>query len=197
MVVAGFFPYGLARSWDKKGTLNPDIYVACSVLYAGASAFSPLVYGMMNANIRRMHSQLRGTRKEKDVSFGGRDCVEGAIGREALSGCGGAAGGGSGAQTRISDLNNGNVNGDTLTCTNTYTTTNTHTPLISKNSTPLLLCAGPAQAALVTALPEAAAVAAAAASARFLTRSSTQEFLDQIAKLRLIDDELNADESST
>ena len=195
MVVAGFFPYGLARSMDKKGTLNPDIYVACSVLYAGASAFSPLVYGMMNANIRRMQSQLRGTRKDKDVSCGGRECVEGLIGREAPSGCGGAAGGGSGAQTRISDLNNGNANGDTHTCTNT--TTSTHTPLISKNSTPLLICAGPAQAALVAALPEAAAVAAAAASARFLTRSSTQEFLDQIAKLRLIDDEQNADESST
>lgn len=193
MVVAGFFPYGLVRSMDKQGTLNPDLYVACSVLYAGASAFSPLVYGVMNANIRRMTNQLRGTKR--DVSCGGHDGIVGAIGKEAPSGCGGAVCVGSGGPTRTSDGNNMNTNGDTHTCTNTNTTTNTHTPLISKSSTPLLLCSAPAHAALVTALPEAAVVAAAA-SARFLTRSSTQEFLDQIAKFTPIDDSFDADETS-
>ncbi|CAF0752552.1 unnamed protein product [Adineta steineri] len=49
----GYHPYGFVRAYDKQGQLHPDIYVLLTLLYCISICASPLVYGIMNNQLRR------------------------------------------------------------------------------------------------------------------------------------------------
>ncbi|CAF0924227.1 unnamed protein product [Adineta ricciae] len=48
----GYHPYGFVRAFDKRGQLHPDIYVLLTLLYCISICASPLVYGIMNNQLR-------------------------------------------------------------------------------------------------------------------------------------------------
>ncbi len=48
----GYHPYGFVRGFDKRGRLHPDIYVLLTLLYCVSICASPLVYGIMNNQLR-------------------------------------------------------------------------------------------------------------------------------------------------
>jgi hypothetical protein len=48
----GYHPYGFVRAYDKRGQLHPDIYVLLTLLYCISICASPLVYGIMNNQLR-------------------------------------------------------------------------------------------------------------------------------------------------
>lgn len=48
----GFLPYGIIRGSDKDNSLHPDVYVALSIIFIISISISPLIYGLMNNQIR-------------------------------------------------------------------------------------------------------------------------------------------------
>ena len=48
----GYHPYGFVRAYDKRRQLHPDIYVLLTLLYCISICASPLVYGVMNDQLR-------------------------------------------------------------------------------------------------------------------------------------------------
>lgn len=48
----GYHPYGFVRAYDKRRQLHPDIYVLLTLLYCISICASPLVYGIMNNQLR-------------------------------------------------------------------------------------------------------------------------------------------------
>lgn len=48
----GFLPYGIIRGSDKDNSLHPDVYVALSIIFIISIGISPLIYGLMNNQIR-------------------------------------------------------------------------------------------------------------------------------------------------
>jgi hypothetical protein len=48
----GYHPYGFVRGFDKRGKLHPDIFVLLTLLYSLSICASPLVYGIMNNQLR-------------------------------------------------------------------------------------------------------------------------------------------------
>lgn len=54
MILFGFIPYAVVRNVDKGNQLNADVYVVVSVFYGIATCSSPLIYGVMSTEIRRV-----------------------------------------------------------------------------------------------------------------------------------------------
>jgi hypothetical protein len=48
----GYHPYGFVRAYDKRGQLHADIFVLLTLLYCISICASPLVYGIMNNQLR-------------------------------------------------------------------------------------------------------------------------------------------------
>lgn len=48
----GYHPYGFVRAYDKRRLLHPDIFVLLTLLYCVSICASPLVYGIMNNQLR-------------------------------------------------------------------------------------------------------------------------------------------------
>jgi hypothetical protein len=48
----GYHPYGFVRAYDKRRQLHPDIFVLLTLLYCISICASPLVYGIMNNQLR-------------------------------------------------------------------------------------------------------------------------------------------------
>nr|QVK45725.1 G protein-coupled receptor [Proales similis] len=48
----GYMPYGVIRLIDKKNNLHPDVYVLLTVLFIISISVSPIIYGLMNTQIR-------------------------------------------------------------------------------------------------------------------------------------------------
>ena len=48
----GYLPYGIIRMLDKKNSLHPDVYVLLTVLFIISISISPVIYGLMNNQIR-------------------------------------------------------------------------------------------------------------------------------------------------
>ena len=48
----GYLPYGIIRTVDKKNDLHPDVYILLTVLFIVSISVSPIIYGLMNSQIR-------------------------------------------------------------------------------------------------------------------------------------------------
>lgn len=49
----GYLPYGFVRMFDTRNNLHPDFYVLLTVLFIISISVSPIVYGLMNTQIRK------------------------------------------------------------------------------------------------------------------------------------------------
>jgi hypothetical protein len=49
----GYIPYGIIRSVDKSNSLHPDYYILLTVLFIISISVSPVIYGLMNTQIRK------------------------------------------------------------------------------------------------------------------------------------------------
>lgn len=54
VMLFGFLPYGMVRNLDSNNKLSPNAYIVVTVLYALASCANPLLYGLMNREVRRI-----------------------------------------------------------------------------------------------------------------------------------------------
>ena len=54
VMLFGFLPYGMVRNLDSNNRLSPNAYIVVTVLYALASCANPLLYGLMNREVRRI-----------------------------------------------------------------------------------------------------------------------------------------------
>ena len=54
LIMIGYIPYGIVRAIDKPLLLHADFYVAITVFFAVANCGNPMVYGIMDRNIRKM-----------------------------------------------------------------------------------------------------------------------------------------------
>lgn len=48
----GFMPYGIIRGFDKNNGLHPDIYIFLTLLFIMAISISPLIFGVLNKQIK-------------------------------------------------------------------------------------------------------------------------------------------------
>jgi hypothetical protein len=48
----GYLPYGIIRMLDRKNSLHPDVYVLLTVIFIISISVSPIIYGLMNNQIR-------------------------------------------------------------------------------------------------------------------------------------------------
>lgn len=48
----GYLPYGIIRLIDKSNSLHPDYYILLTVLFIISISVSPIIYGLMNTQIR-------------------------------------------------------------------------------------------------------------------------------------------------
>jgi hypothetical protein len=48
----GYLPYGIIRLIDKSNSLHPDFYILLTVLFITSISVSPIIYGLMNTQIR-------------------------------------------------------------------------------------------------------------------------------------------------
>ena len=49
----GYLPYGIIRSFDKSNSLHPDYYILLTLLFVVSISVSPIIYGLMNTQIRK------------------------------------------------------------------------------------------------------------------------------------------------
>jgi hypothetical protein len=49
----GYLPYGIIRGADKRNNLHPDIYVLLTVFFIISISVSPIIYGLMNTQVRK------------------------------------------------------------------------------------------------------------------------------------------------
>jgi hypothetical protein len=54
----GYLPYGTIRLFDKNNNLNPDVYILLTVLFIISISVSPIIYGLMNTQIREQCKHL-------------------------------------------------------------------------------------------------------------------------------------------
>lgn len=64
LIMIGYIPYGIVRAIDKTLSLDADFYVAITVFFAVANCFNPVIYGVMDRQIRKacfeaLHVRLR------------------------------------------------------------------------------------------------------------------------------------------
>lgn len=52
LILVGYLPYGITRAIDKKLQWSEDFYVAITVFFACANSSNPIVYGIMDKQIR-------------------------------------------------------------------------------------------------------------------------------------------------
>ncbi|VDI08877.1 melatonin receptor type 1A-like [Mytilus galloprovincialis] len=62
LILVGYLPYGITRAIDKKLQWNGDFYVAITVFFAVANSSNPIVYGIMDKQIRSACFQILGLR---------------------------------------------------------------------------------------------------------------------------------------
>ncbi|XP_069116703.1 melatonin receptor type 1A-like [Argopecten irradians] len=53
LILIGYLPYGIVRAMDKRLEWHADFYVAITVFFAIANSSNPLVYGIMDKQIRQ------------------------------------------------------------------------------------------------------------------------------------------------
>lgn len=53
LIMIGYIPYGIVRAIDKGLSLDADFYVAITVFFAVANCFNPVIYGIMDRQIRK------------------------------------------------------------------------------------------------------------------------------------------------
>ena len=53
LIMIGYIPYGVVRAVDKRLLLDADVYVSITVFFAVANCCNPVVYGVMDRNIRK------------------------------------------------------------------------------------------------------------------------------------------------
>lgn len=53
LILIGYLPYGIVRAIDKRLEWNEDFYVAITVFFAVANSANPIVYGVMDRQIRK------------------------------------------------------------------------------------------------------------------------------------------------
>ena len=54
LIMIGYIPYGIVRAVDTQFVLDADLYVAITVFFAVANCCNPVVYGVMDTNIRKL-----------------------------------------------------------------------------------------------------------------------------------------------
>ena len=52
LIMIGYIPYGIVRAVDKSFLLDADVYVSITVFFAVANCCNPIVYGVMDRNIK-------------------------------------------------------------------------------------------------------------------------------------------------
>lgn len=58
LILVGYLPYGITRAIDKKLQWDGDFYVAITVFFAVANSSNPVVYGVMDKQIRNACFQV-------------------------------------------------------------------------------------------------------------------------------------------
>ena len=53
LILIGYLPYGIVRAIDKTLSLDASFYVAITVFFAVANCFNPIIYGVMDRQIRK------------------------------------------------------------------------------------------------------------------------------------------------
>lgn len=53
LIMIGYIPYGIVRAIDKTLSYDADFYVAITVFFAVANCFNPVIYGVMDRQIRK------------------------------------------------------------------------------------------------------------------------------------------------
>ncbi|XP_052765919.1 melatonin receptor type 1A-like [Mya arenaria] len=53
LIMIGYIPYGIVRAIDKTLSYDANFYVAITVFFAVANCFNPVVYGVMDRQIRK------------------------------------------------------------------------------------------------------------------------------------------------
>ena len=67
LIMIGYIPYGIVRAVDKRLLLDADVYVSITVFFAVANCCNPVVYGVMDRNIRKScFEALRCSKAEQD-----------------------------------------------------------------------------------------------------------------------------------
>ena len=49
----GYLPYGFIRLMDKNNNLHADVYIVLTILFIISISVSPVIYGLMNRQIRQ------------------------------------------------------------------------------------------------------------------------------------------------
>lgn len=53
LIMIGYIPYGIVRAIDRTLSYDADFYVAITVFFAVANCFNPVIYGVMDRQIRK------------------------------------------------------------------------------------------------------------------------------------------------
>ncbi|KAL3873763.1 hypothetical protein ACJMK2_036852 [Sinanodonta woodiana] len=76
LIMIGYIPYGIVRAIDKKLLLDADFYVAITVFFAVANCGNPVVYGVMDRQIRKAcFDALHIRRKEESPTFHNKETM--------------------------------------------------------------------------------------------------------------------------
>ena len=65
LIMIGYIPYGIVRAVDKSFQLDADVYVSITVFFAVANCCNPIVYGVMDRNIKSTCLEVFGCSKEE------------------------------------------------------------------------------------------------------------------------------------
>lgn len=68
LIMVGYIPYGIVRAIDKALLYHADFYVAITVFFAVANCFNPVIYGIMDRQIRKACLEALRIQKAEDAS---------------------------------------------------------------------------------------------------------------------------------
>lgn len=68
LIMVGYIPYGIVRAIDKALLYHADFYVAITVFFAVANCFNPVIYGIMDRQIRKACLEALRIQKADDTS---------------------------------------------------------------------------------------------------------------------------------
>ncbi|XP_060083806.1 melatonin receptor type 1A-like [Ylistrum balloti] len=71
LILIGYLPYGIVRAMDKRLEWHADFYVAITVFFAIANSSNPIVYGIMDKQIRQQCLQALHIKTSKEDSKNG------------------------------------------------------------------------------------------------------------------------------
>ena len=83
----GYLPYGIIRLIDKSNSLHPDYYILLTVLFIVSISVSPIIYGLMNTQIRKQCIFLLNSLCNRD-----KCCRKTETGKKKSSNCSGSDG---------------------------------------------------------------------------------------------------------